>query len=123
VPHGQFIERIVALQRQRQLQAAAAPVDVQLHDRSPICTLALSRYMGLPDSQMLTNEIDRITHDRLFERVVFFVRKLGFCEPTAARKISFADAVKFERVHRRSIGSSAMTSSTSRRPDIPIESA
>jgi predicted ATPase len=95
----QFIERIVALQRQRQLHAAAASVDVQFHDRSPICTLALSRYLSLPDSPVLTTEIDRITRDRLFERVVFFVRNLGFCEPTAARRISLADALVLERLH------------------------
>jgi predicted ATPase len=35
----------------------------------------------------------------VFEREVFFVRNLGFCEPTAARKISFEEAVQFERLH------------------------
>ncbi|HEY5882676.1 MAG TPA: hypothetical protein VIU11_27445, partial [Nakamurella sp.] len=33
---------------------------------------------------------------------VFFVRNLGFCEPTTARRISFQDALKFERIHEES---------------------
>jgi predicted ATPase len=94
-----FLDRIVSLQRQRQLQAVTASVNVQLHDRSPICTLALSRHLGLPTSPVLAAEIDRITHGQVFEREVFFVRNLRFCEPTAARKISFEEAVQFERLH------------------------
>jgi predicted ATPase len=94
-----FVDRIVSLQRQRQLLTATASVNVQFHDRSPICTLALSRHLGLPTSPVLAAEIDRITQGQVFEREVFFVRNLGFCEPTAARKISFEEAVQFERLH------------------------
>jgi predicted ATPase len=72
---------------------------IQFHDRSPICTLALSRHLGLPLSEVLDAEIDRITREKVFEREVFFVRNLGYCEPTAARKISFEDAVEFEHLH------------------------
>jgi predicted ATPase len=35
----------------------------------------------------------------VYERQVFFVRPLGFVEPTAARRISFTDSLAFERVH------------------------
>ena len=94
-----FVDRIVSLQRQRQLQAATATENVQFHDRSPICTLALSRHLGLSTSPALAAEIDRITQEQVFEREVFLVRNLGFCEPTAARKISFEEAVRFERLH------------------------
>jgi predicted ATPase len=30
---------------------------------------------------------------------VFFVRPIGFCEPTPARRISYQDSLAFERVH------------------------
>jgi predicted ATPase len=30
---------------------------------------------------------------------VFFIRNLGFITPTEARRISFEDTVRFERVH------------------------
>ena len=92
-----FVDRIVSLQRQR--QATTATGTVQFHDRSAICTLALSRHLGLPTSPVLAAEIDRITQEQVFEREVFFVRNLGFSEPTAARKISFEDALEFERLH------------------------
>ncbi len=97
----EFIDQIVSLQRERQLQAATAPVDVQVHDRSPICTLALSRYLGWPTSPALAAEVDRITQEQLFDRRVVFVRNLGFCEPTAARRISFEESLEFERIHEQ----------------------
>jgi predicted ATPase len=92
-----FIDRVVSSQRQRQLPATTAAVDVQFHDRSPICTYGLSRYLGRSTSSALATEIDRIMRERVFERDVFFVRNLGFCKPTAARKISFEQSLDFER--------------------------
>ncbi|MFC7644092.1 AAA family ATPase [Streptosporangium lutulentum] len=97
-----FIDDVVALQRRRQTQAVAAATTVQIYDRSPICTHALGVYLGYPVSSALSAEIDRITRERIYERQVFFVRNLGFCEPTAARRISFEDSLKFERVHEES---------------------
>jgi predicted ATPase len=97
-----FIDKIVVLQRQRQARTAAAATTVQIYDRSPICTHALSTYLGHPVSSELSAEVDRITREQIYERRVFFVCNLGFCEPTAARRISFEDSLEFERVHRES---------------------
>jgi predicted ATPase len=97
-----FVDRVVALQRQRRLRASAAATSVQFHDRSPICTHALSTWLGRPVSAVLAAEIDLITRERIFERQVFFVRNIGFCERTAARRISFEDSLRFERVHEAS---------------------
>jgi predicted ATPase len=97
-----FIDKIVALQRQRQTQTTAAATIIQIYDRSPICTHALSIYLGHPVSSALSAEIDRIAREQIYERQVFFVRNLGFCEPTAARRISFEDSLEFERVHQES---------------------
>jgi hypothetical protein len=33
---------------------------------------------------------------------VFFVRNLGFCETTEARRIGFAEALVFEHIHEQS---------------------
>ncbi|WP_176604589.1 DEAD/DEAH box helicase family protein [Streptomyces lycii] len=33
---------------------------------------------------------------------VFFVRNIGFCQPAAARRISFQESPAFERVHEQS---------------------
>ncbi len=33
---------------------------------------------------------------------MFFIRNLGFCEPTAARRISFDESLAFERMHEDS---------------------
>lgn len=39
---------IIELQQQRQRAWPGDAVEVQLFDRSPLCTLALARYLGQP---------------------------------------------------------------------------
>ncbi len=95
-----FVEDIVDLQRRRELARIVAPGEVVFFDRSPICTLALSRYSGLEPPAGLTAEVDRVRRLHVFERVVFFVENLGAIEKTAARQISFGDSLRFERIHR-----------------------
>lgn len=98
-----FVDRIVAVQRERQLRSRAeARLGIQLYDRSPVCTHALSVFQGRPVPPALAAELDRIVRQRVYQPQVFFVRNLGFCEPTAARRISFADSLDFERIHEQS---------------------
>jgi predicted ATPase len=96
---GDFIDKIVTVQRERQQQPVPNGVEVQFYDRSPFCTLALARYLGQPATSTLTREIARVARKQLFDRVVFFVRPLGFIVPTAARRISYGDSLKFEAIH------------------------
>ncbi|MFG2758384.1 ATP-binding protein [Streptomyces wuyuanensis] len=96
-----FIDEVVDLQKQRQLGASAAG-SVQVFDRSPFCTHALADYLGRPVSPALTAEIERITAEEVYERQVFFIRSLGFCEPTRARRISFQESLAFEKIHEQS---------------------
>jgi predicted ATPase len=101
-PHTQpgFTDRIVALQRRRE-DAIGHPDGMVFVDRSPVCTLALSRFLGLVPSGLLTAEVDRIVRDRVYARTVFFIRHQGFVMPTAAHKVSLADSLAFEEVHQR----------------------
>ncbi|WUH97788.1 AAA family ATPase [Spirillospora sp. NBC_00431] len=96
-----FIEEIVALQRRRQLEASTRD-SIQVFDRSPVCTHALATYLGRPTSPALEAELERIDSDGIYERQVLFVRNLGFCEPTQARRISFQESLVFERIHEQS---------------------
>ena len=82
-----FIADILALQQQR-CNAATAPL--QIHDRSPVCTVALARHLGFAEP-----EVDLSP----FAKTVFFVRNLGHVEKTAARRIAFAEALAFEKTH------------------------
>jgi predicted ATPase len=41
----------------------------------------------------------RIEKAQIYQKQVFFIENLGHCEPTAARKITFEDSLKFEKVH------------------------
>lgn len=101
-----FIDAIVRLQKHRQCEAALASSDLQWYDRSPICTLALSRYLGYPPSAALEEELARIEHERIYQKQVFFIENLGFCQPSAARKITFAESLVFERIHEETYLSS-----------------
>jgi predicted ATPase len=94
-----FIDRIVALQRQRQLQLSTAEAPIQFYDRSPICTLALNRYLHNPPNTSLAVEVERVAREGIYRPEVFFLRNLGFIEPTAARRITFEETLAFERVH------------------------
>jgi len=93
-----FIDKIVLLQRHRQTGSPAGN-GATVFDRSPVCTLALSRYFDVAPSRLLLEEIDRILAQRVYEPTVFFVRNQGFVHPTPTRRISYANALQFERIH------------------------
>jgi predicted ATPase len=94
-----FIDDITNLQRRRQIQASELSSAVQFYDRSPLCTYALSRWLGFPISTILADEMERIRAGQIYQKQVFFIENLGFCEPTQARRISFEDSLRFEKVH------------------------
>src|SRR5712692_5224324 len=94
-----FIDKIVSLQKQRQINTSTFPCELQFYDRSPICTYALSRYLGYPPSACLLEEMRRIEHENIYQKQVFFIENLGFCQPTEARKISFEESLLFEKIH------------------------
>lgn len=96
-----FVDAITLLQRARQEQLAPPGTAVQLYDRSPICTLALAHYGGQPVPRTLAREVNRIRREGMYQPRVFFVRLLGFITPTAARRISYAQSVRFERFHEQ----------------------
>lgn len=95
-----FIDSVAYLQSRRQLRASCHADDIQFHDRSAICTAALATYLGHPVTGMLSRELDRIQAGRIYEKTVFFVRNLGFVAPTAARRISFEETLRFEAIHK-----------------------
>jgi predicted ATPase len=97
--HRSFIDAISDLQKQRQVRAALYPDDIQFFDRSPFCTAALASYLGYPISDELSSELERIKAKAIYQMRVFFVRNLGFVSPTEARRISFEDSLRFERIH------------------------
>ena len=94
-----FIDKIINLQKQRQLQGDLASPTLQFYDRSPLCTYALAVYLGFEPSVSLLEEIERMEKNEIYENRVFFIENLGFCKPTAARKISFEESLRFEKIH------------------------
>jgi predicted ATPase len=91
-----FIEQIVDMQRDRRLAAQAT---LQFHDRSAICTLALCRFLSLPEPPSLVAELAETEREGFYARRVLFVDNLGFMTPTAVRRISFEDSLLFKKVH------------------------
>ena len=94
-----FIDAIANLQRERQIRASSQPDEVQFHDRCVVCTAALAIYLGYPFSPILATELERVKKESVFQNRVFFIRNLGFVTPTEARRISFEDTVRFEKIH------------------------
>jgi predicted ATPase len=92
-----FLADILALQLRRATAVAGAAGPVFL-DRSPVCTLALARHLGLEPPAGL---VAAAHAQAAYGRIVFFVRNLGFVERTPARRITFADALRFERIHEQ----------------------
>lgn len=96
-----FIDKVVALQLQRQRAVRADTTATVFFDRSPVCTLALSRYLGFATSDLLAREVDRVLAGGVYETTVFFIRHQGFVRATDARQISFEDSLVFERLHEQ----------------------
>jgi len=91
-----FIDKIVDLQKQRQLQASG---ELQFFDRVAFDTYALSMYLDYAPSITLLEEIKRINEEKTYEKKVFFIENLGFCKKTPIRQISYEEALRFEKIH------------------------
>jgi len=96
-----FIDKVLVLQRQRQESIRESESTTVFFDRSPACTLALSRYLGFTASRLLGTEVSRVIAERTYEPLAFFIRNQGFVQPTPARQISFQDSLAFERLHEQ----------------------
>jgi predicted ATPase len=94
-----FIDAVIELQTQREARAASLSDLIQFHDRSPVCTAALARYLGYPISPSLERVLERITREAIFQKQVLFIKNLGFITPTEARRIGFEEMLRFERIH------------------------
>ncbi len=96
-----FIGKVLALQRRRQESVRAGGGAVVFFDRSPACTLALSRYLGAGPSAPLAGEVNRAVAEGGYETTAFLIRDQGFVRATAARRISLEDSLRFERIHEQ----------------------
>jgi predicted ATPase len=97
--HPSFIDAIATLQRDRQIRASYQPDEVQFHDRCIVCTAALAVHLGYSFSPVLVSELERVKKEAIYQNRVFFIRNLGFITPTEARRISFEETVRFEKLH------------------------
>ena len=64
-----------------------------------VCTAALAVYLGYPFSPFLASELERVKKEAIYQHRVFFIRNLGFITPTEARRISFEETLRFEKIH------------------------
>jgi predicted ATPase len=97
--HSSFIDSVADLQGRRLVRASREPDEVQFHDRSAVCTAALAAYLGHLVSDALARDLERIRTEAIYQKRVFFIQNLGFIKPTEARRISFDETLRFERVH------------------------
>ncbi len=97
--HPSFIDAVANLQRDRQIRASYQRDEVQFHDRCAVCTAALAVYLGHAYTPFLASELERAKKEAIYQHRVFFIRNLGFITPTEARRISFEETVRFEKIH------------------------
>jgi predicted ATPase len=62
-----FIEQVTALQRQREGGGPDAEA-ASFFDRSPVCTLALARFLGRAVPPLLAAELSRLSHEAVYAR-------------------------------------------------------
>ncbi len=91
-----FIDQISHMQKERQMNTMG---DLQFYDRSPFCTFSLEKYLKFQESNALKEEIERCLREDIYQNKVFFFENLGFIEHTDARKISYEEALVFEKIH------------------------
>lgn len=72
--HADFIDKITGLQRQRLREPVG---DARVHDRSPLCTVALAQYLGHPVTPLLAGEVARMIREQIYEQPVFLLCPLG----------------------------------------------
>ncbi len=94
-----FIDAIADLQRVRQMRASSEQAEIQFYDRSAICTTALAEYLKYPVTDTLARELERVKSEAIFQKRVFLIRNLGFITHTEARRITFEETLRFERIH------------------------
>ncbi len=94
-----FTEWICALQGERQRAADQQRCRLTIYDRSPICTLALARFLSHPVRSVLAAEVERIARERVYPPAVFLVHPLGRIEASSARRISYQESLRFGALH------------------------
>lgn len=94
-----FIETITRLQILRQ-QFYCHGDGIRFFDRSPFCTAALAIYLGYAIPALLQDELASLKRQQFFANKVLFISNLGFIQHSEARKISFAESLRFEDIHR-----------------------
>jgi predicted ATPase len=94
-----FTAEILDLQLARE-RRAGDPVGAVVFDRSPVCTLALARFLGHAPPEQLLAAASRPPGE-VYEQRVFFIEGLDFITPTAARRIGLEEARRFAAVHEQ----------------------
>ncbi|TQS47042.1 AAA family ATPase [Cryptosporangium phraense] len=96
-----FLDAVIRLQQERQQRLPADGAVMQVFDQSPICTLTLARYCGLPITRELRTEVNRVVTNTIYQPAVFFVQHDGKIEPTVGGWCTTPDdAERFEELHR-----------------------
>ena len=97
--HPSFIDAIAQSAKGPSDSSVLSTDEIQFHDRCAVCTAALAVYLGHPLSPFLASELERVKKEAIYQNRVFFIRNLGFITPTEARRISFEETVRFEKIH------------------------
>jgi predicted ATPase len=94
-----FIVDLLDLQLERLGDVRESGAPVAFCDRSPVCTLALARFLGHPVPHRLSEATAALAADPAVGGTAVLVEGLGYITNTPARRISLPEAQVFEAVH------------------------
>ncbi|NER97243.1 MAG: AAA family ATPase [Symploca sp. SIO1B1] len=96
-----FLDEIIDLQVQRQDAAFAYKCQQQFFDRSVLCTMALSRFMGRSPTKKIQQAVDQLLQTGRYNKHIFFVKGLGSIASDEVRTLTYKEAEEFAEVHRQ----------------------
>jgi len=95
-PQAEFFEKITTLQKTRQLEASATKVQRLFFDRSPIDTMTIYSVLVAEPTAELKHAVQHILDEEFYQKTVFLIENLGFCEQDAVRCETQEEALKIQ---------------------------
>ena len=92
-----FSVKIALLQEERQKASHELDAEVIFFDRSPIDVFAYDFLLRGSSAPSTTRIVQDLLDNHFYNRTVFFIESLGYCEETTVRKDSLEKSLKIER--------------------------
>lgn len=80
-----FEDKVVALQEKRRIEEVAQNITFIFFDRGPVDPLVYQLREDSKPTKAVVRAVQKVIDEQLYNKIVFFVDNLGFCEQTETR--------------------------------------